>query len=130
MTRLQMLPRLLKRKIARRAGRQPGDDEGEPEPPPWSVSMVNAAKAASSLREHSENLCRMIAMPATSKSALRQAVDVASEKIEESKNYGPVKVRPPRKGVCDRCKCSIIWAMTESRKNMPLEEACKRGKFD
>jgi hypothetical protein len=92
--------------------------------------MVKATKAHSSLREHTNDLRRMIDMPAGSKSALRKAVDAAGEIIEQCKNYGPVKPRPKRDGVCDRCKCSIVWATTESRKPIALEKARKRGKFN
>jgi hypothetical protein len=113
-----------------RRSRESGDEEGEPEPPPWAVSMVKAAKAVSSLGQHSADLCRMVDMPAANKSALRQAVDVASEKIEECKHYGPVKPRPVREATCDRCNCSIIWATTESRKPIALEKARKNGKFN
>jgi hypothetical protein len=92
--------------------------------------MVKGAKAASSLRKHSEKLCRMLAMPPASKSALCQAVHVAGEKFEECKNYGPVKPKPVREAICNRCKKPIIWATTVRRKPIALEAALKKGKFN
>jgi hypothetical protein len=107
----------------------PGGRSTEPEPPPWIIAVGKAKKASDSLVEQTGEICRMLALPAPRKAALRQSVDVVSEVCNEAANCAPVPLGRPYSKNCKKCGKRIILAMKEDRGWIALEEA-KKGAWD